>query len=162
MSASLPDWLAEALGVPAAPGRRFARCCGKARLGEGGWPFGLYDHQPRRLPQAGTRPVLYRLRRRCSCTSAGMDRPPPGAMELALVVEDLNAKKGARNCTGWCGGLPRKKGKLMEGEKRPRTGKNARAIRNGFCPIRLWGRGTITPFSCSYRISAHNYAGRIL
>ena len=46
---------------------------------------------------------------------------PPGAQELVLVAED--ADKGHVHWTVW--GLPPQKGKLMEGETPPRTGKNA-------------------------------------
>ena len=47
--------------------------------------------------------------------------PPPGAQEIVLVAED--ADKGHVHWTVW--GLPPQKGKLMEGETPPRTGKNA-------------------------------------
>ena len=47
--------------------------------------------------------------------------PPPGAQELVLVVED--ADKGHVHWTVW--GLKPQKGKLLEGETPPRTGKNA-------------------------------------
>lgn len=47
--------------------------------------------------------------------------PPPGAQELALVVED--AESGKVHWTVW--GLKPQKGRLLEGEVPPRTGKNA-------------------------------------
>ena len=47
--------------------------------------------------------------------------PPPGAQEIVLVAED--ADKGHVHWTVW--GPPPQKGKLMEGETPPRTGKNA-------------------------------------
>ncbi|QKG70500.1 YbhB/YbcL family Raf kinase inhibitor-like protein [Erythrobacter mangrovi] len=47
--------------------------------------------------------------------------PPPGAHELVLVVED--AETGHVHWTVW--GLAPQKGKLLEGETPPRTGKNA-------------------------------------
>ncbi len=47
--------------------------------------------------------------------------PPPGAQELVLVVED--AETGHVHWTVW--GLAPQKGKLLEGETPPRTGKNA-------------------------------------
>ena len=47
--------------------------------------------------------------------------PPPGSQELVLVAED--ADKGHIHWTVW--GLAPQKGKLMEGETPPRTGKNA-------------------------------------
>ena len=47
--------------------------------------------------------------------------PPPGTQELVLIAED--ADKGHVHWTVW--GLAPQKGKLMEGEVPPRTGKNA-------------------------------------
>ena len=47
--------------------------------------------------------------------------PPPGSQELVLVAED--ADKGHLHWAVW--GLAPQKGKLMEGETPPRTGKNA-------------------------------------
>lgn len=49
--------------------------------------------------------------------------PPPGAQELAIVVEDISA--GAAPRTHWLvWGLAPQKGKLLEGEMPPRVGKN--------------------------------------
>ncbi|MDG5746715.1 YbhB/YbcL family Raf kinase inhibitor-like protein [Qipengyuania sp. XHP0207] len=47
--------------------------------------------------------------------------PPPGAQELVLVAEDVDT--GHVHWTVW--GLPPQKGKLLEGEVPPRTGKNS-------------------------------------
>ena len=49
--------------------------------------------------------------------------PPAGAMELVLVVEDIDAKSA---CHWLVWGLAAQKGQLLEGEVPPRVGKNAR------------------------------------
>ncbi len=49
-------------------------------------------------------------------------QPPAGTVEMALVVEDADA--GAK-CHWLVFGLAPQRGKLMEGETPPRTGKNA-------------------------------------
>lgn len=51
--------------------------------------------------------------------------PPPGAMELVLVVEDADASGDAPACHWLVWGLPAQRAKLLEGEVPPRVGKNA-------------------------------------
>jgi phosphatidylethanolamine-binding protein (PEBP) family uncharacterized protein len=51
--------------------------------------------------------------------------PPPGAAELVLVVEDASAKGAEPACHWLVWGLAGQRGKLLEGEVPPRTGKNA-------------------------------------
>jgi Raf kinase inhibitor-like YbhB/YbcL family protein len=51
--------------------------------------------------------------------------PPPGAMELVLVVEDPDAAGGEPACHWLVWGLPAQRAKLLEGEVPPRVGKNA-------------------------------------
>ncbi len=51
--------------------------------------------------------------------------PPPGTQELALVVEDADAKDGKPGIHWLVWGLAPQRGKLLEGEAPPRTGKNA-------------------------------------
>jgi len=51
--------------------------------------------------------------------------PPPGALELALVVEDATGNSSEPRCHWLVWGLPGQRGKLLEGEVPPRTGKNA-------------------------------------
>jgi Raf kinase inhibitor-like YbhB/YbcL family protein len=51
--------------------------------------------------------------------------PPPGAMELVLVVEDADASGDAPACHWLVWGLPAQRAKLLEGEAPPRVGKNA-------------------------------------
>lgn len=53
--------------------------------------------------------------------------PPPGSQELVLVVEEASAaKSGAEPACHWLvWGLAGQRGKLLEGEVPPRSGKNA-------------------------------------
>ena len=51
--------------------------------------------------------------------------PPPGSQELIVIVEDASSDSDAPACHWAVWGLPGQKGKLLEGEVPPRTGKNA-------------------------------------
>lgn len=51
--------------------------------------------------------------------------PPPGSQELVLIVEDVDGPEGKPNLHWLVWGLAPQRGKLLEGEAPPRTGKNA-------------------------------------
>lgn len=51
--------------------------------------------------------------------------PPPGSAELVLVVEDASSTGAEPACHWLVWGLAGQRGKLLEGETPPRTGKNA-------------------------------------
>lgn len=51
--------------------------------------------------------------------------PPPGTHELAVIVEDATAPGREPVCHWLVWGLAPQRGKLLEGEVPPRTGKNA-------------------------------------
>lgn len=51
--------------------------------------------------------------------------PPPGSQELIVIVEDASSDGAEPACHWLVWGLPGQKGKLLEGEVPPRTGKNA-------------------------------------
>jgi len=51
--------------------------------------------------------------------------PPPGAMEMVVIVEDANDASAAPRCHWLVWGIPGKKGMILEGEVPPRTGKNS-------------------------------------
>ncbi|QFT78791.1 YbhB/YbcL family Raf kinase inhibitor-like protein [Erythrobacter sp. THAF29] len=50
--------------------------------------------------------------------------PPPGSQELVIIVEDASTTGGAPQCHWLVWGLAGQRGKLLEGEVPPRTGKN--------------------------------------
>lgn len=52
--------------------------------------------------------------------------PPPGSQEMVIVVEEASASGDIPAVQWVVWGLPGQKGKLLEGEVPPRTGKNAR------------------------------------
>lgn len=52
--------------------------------------------------------------------------PPPGAQELVVIVEEASASAADPACHWLVWGLAGQRGKLLEGEVPPRTGKNAR------------------------------------
>ena len=51
--------------------------------------------------------------------------PPPGSQELIVIVEDASSDGAKPACQWVVWGLPGQKGKLLEGETPPRSGKNA-------------------------------------
>ena len=51
--------------------------------------------------------------------------PPPGTQELALIVEDASSPGESARSHWLVWGLAGQRGKLLEGEVPPRTGKNA-------------------------------------
>lgn len=51
--------------------------------------------------------------------------PPAGSQELVIIVEDASTKGGQPACHWLVWGLAGQRGKLLEGEVPPRTGKNA-------------------------------------
>jgi phosphatidylethanolamine-binding protein (PEBP) family uncharacterized protein len=51
--------------------------------------------------------------------------PPPGTQELVVIVEDASANGADPACHWLVWGLAGQRGKLLEGEVPPRTGKNA-------------------------------------
>jgi phosphatidylethanolamine-binding protein (PEBP) family uncharacterized protein len=52
--------------------------------------------------------------------------PPPGSQELVVIVEEASTSSAEPTCHWLVWGLPAQRGKLLEGEVPPRTGKNAR------------------------------------
>ncbi len=51
--------------------------------------------------------------------------PPPGSQELVVIVEEASAGGAEPQCHWLVWGLAGQRGKLLEGEVPPRTGKNA-------------------------------------
>jgi len=52
--------------------------------------------------------------------------PPPGTQEIVILAEDASSTGEEPQCHWLVWGLPGQKGKLLEGETPPRTGKNAK------------------------------------
>lgn len=67
--------------------------------------------------------------------------PPPGAQELAIVVEDPDAPGPEPFCHWLVWGLAPAAGKLLEGEAPPRTGKNSFGNSEWLLPDPPSGRG---------------------
>jgi phosphatidylethanolamine-binding protein (PEBP) family uncharacterized protein len=65
--------------------------------------------------------------------------PPPGSQELVLVVEDASAKGAEPACHWLVWGFAGQRGKLLEGEAPPRTGKNALGNSEWLLPALLEG-----------------------
>ena len=51
--------------------------------------------------------------------------PPPGAQEVVIIVEDATSEGDEPRCHWLVWGLPGQRGKILEGEVPPRTGKNS-------------------------------------
>jgi len=120
-SGQMPRWLAEATGVAAA-GRVpvLAELASERELGRGGFALaspafgngGELDPSFTACEEFAVAPPLE------------WTAPPPGSQELVLVVEDLDAP-GDKPVLHWLvWGLAPQKGRLLEGETPPRTGKN--------------------------------------
>jgi phosphatidylethanolamine-binding protein (PEBP) family uncharacterized protein len=120
--ADFPVWLAPQVPAPARhPGLAVAKLGTAQTLGRGG--FALTSPAFRGGEELDA-----------SFTAAEEDAvapplewsaPPPGSAELVLVVEDASTKAADPACHWLVWGLAGQRGKLLEGETPPRTGKNA-------------------------------------
>jgi len=68
--------------------------------------------------------------------------PPPGTQELALVVEDPDAPAAEPFCHWLVWGLAPNKGRILEGEAPPRTGKNSYGNSEWLLPDPPTGHGS--------------------
>lgn len=118
MSSGVPGWVEQAVGGGAVPAAlTLARVADERVMGRSGFALtsvafrhgGELDPSFTACEEDSVAPPLE------------WTAPPPGSQEIVLVVED--ADKGHVHWTVW--GLPPQKGKLLEGEAPPRTGKNA-------------------------------------
>ncbi len=118
MSEGNPDWVTKAVGGGAVPARlTLARVAEEKALGRGG--FALSSDAFRHGGELD--PSFTAVEEDAVAPPFEWTAPPPGAQELVLVAED--ADKGHVHWIVW--GLLPQKGKLLEGEAPPRTGKNA-------------------------------------
>jgi len=119
-----PDWLASALPAPARhPGLAIARLGDAKTFGRGG----LKLSSPAFDAGDELDPCFSAKEEDAVAPPLEWTAPPPGSQELIVIVEDAtdpsNVQEPACHWLVW--GLPGQRGKLLEGETPPRTGKNA-------------------------------------
>jgi phosphatidylethanolamine-binding protein (PEBP) family uncharacterized protein len=118
----LPDWLAAALPEAARhPGLAIASLGDAKTLGRGG--FALTSPAFRGGEQLD--PCFTAKEEDAVAPPLEWTAPPPGSQELVIIVEDATGDAVQPACHWLVWGLPGQKGKLLEGEVPPRTGKNA-------------------------------------
>lgn len=118
----LPDWLASALPAPARhPGLAIAALGDAKTLGRGG--FALTSPAFRAGDELD--PCFTAKEEDAVAPPLEWSAPPPGSQELIIIVEDASGTGDQPACHWLVWGLPGQKGKLLEGEVPPRTGKNA-------------------------------------
>lgn len=123
MPDTVPSWLAGALeGSGPGDGRlTLARLGDERTLGRGGFALS----SPAFGDGADLDPCFTADEEDAVAPPLEWTAPPPGAMELVLVVEDADAPGGEPACHWLVWGLPAQRAKLLEGEAPPRVGKNA-------------------------------------
>ena len=117
MSDGNPDWVSKAVGGTVPASLTLSRVADEKMVGRSG--FALSSDA---FGQGGELdPSFTAVEEDAVAPPFEWTAPPPGAQEIVLVAED--ADKGHVHWIVW--GLPPQKGKLLEGEAPPRTGKNA-------------------------------------
>lgn len=118
----LPDWIADKLPPAARHSGLAIAALGDARtLGRGG--FVLSSPAFRNGEQLD--PCFTAKEEDAVAPPLEWTAPPPGSQELVIIVEDASSEGQQPACHWLVWGLPGQKGKLLEGEVPPRTGKNA-------------------------------------
>lgn len=117
------DWIVRATGVPTG-GEGFALAVlGKeSLLGRSG--FALTS--PAFAPDGELDPCFTAYEEDAVAPPLEWTSPPPGAQELVLIVQSFAPQCGAPLLHWLVWGLSPQRGKLLEGETPPRTGKNGR------------------------------------
>ena len=117
-----PDWLTSALPAGARhPGLAVAALGDARTLGRGG--FALSSPAFRAGEEID--PCFTAKEEDAVAPPLEWTAPPPGTQELVLIVEDASSAGDAPLCHWLVWGLAGQRGKLLEGEVPPRTGKNA-------------------------------------
>lgn len=117
-----PDWLESKLPAAARhEGLAIAQLGGARKLGRGG--FALTS--PAFDAGEELDPCFTAKEEDAVAPPLEWSAPPPGSQELVVIVEDATAGSDAPQCHWLVWGLQGQKGKLLEGEVPPRTGKNA-------------------------------------
>lgn len=123
MSDTVPGWLAPALAHnrPGHAGLAIARLGSEKTLGRGGFML-----KSAAFANGGELdPCFTADEEDAVAPPLEWSAPPPGAMEMVLVVEDPDAPGDSPMCHWVVWGLAAQKGQLLEGETPPRVGKNA-------------------------------------
>lgn len=117
-----PVWLAPSVPAPARhPGLAIAKLGSAQTLARGG--FALTSPAFRGGDELD--PSFTAAEEDAVAPPLEWSAPPPGSQELVLVVEDASASGGEPACHWLVWGIAGQRGKLLEGEVPPRTGKNA-------------------------------------
>lgn len=117
-----PDWLASSLPAAAQhPGLAIAKLGDARSFGRGG--FKLIS--PAFAPGEELDPCFSAVEEDAVAPPLEWSAPPPGSQELVVIVEDVTDKSAPPRTHWLVWGLPGQRGKLLEGEVPPRTGKNA-------------------------------------
>ncbi|QUL37903.1 YbhB/YbcL family Raf kinase inhibitor-like protein [Erythrobacter sp. JK5] len=118
----LPDWLASKLPQAARHPGLAAASLGDARtLGRGGFALS----SPAFAEGDELDPCFTAKEEDAVAPPLEWTAPPPGAQELILIVEDASSDSPEPQVHWLVWGLAGQRGKLLEGEVPPRTGKNA-------------------------------------
>jgi phosphatidylethanolamine-binding protein (PEBP) family uncharacterized protein len=117
-----PDWLAPHVPEPARhPGLAIAKLGSAQAIARGG--FALTS--PAFRAGEALDPSFTATEEDAVAPPLEWSAPPPGSQELVLVVEDATSTGAEPACHWLVWGLAGQRGKLLEGEAPPRTGKNA-------------------------------------
>lgn len=118
----VPEWLASKLPGPARHGGLAIASLGDARtLGRGGFTLS----SPAFDEGEELDPCFSAKEEDAVAPPLEWTAPPPGSQELIVIVEDATSAGDPPACHWLVWGLAGQKGKLLEGETPPRTGKNA-------------------------------------
>ncbi len=116
---TVPDWIARAVGSDAIKTElSVARLAEEKHLGQSGFAL----KSPAFQNGQELDPSFTAIEEDAVAPPLDWTAPPPGTQELVLIVED--AGSGQVHWLVW--GLAGQRGKLLEGEVPPRTGKNAK------------------------------------
>ncbi|WP_337190986.1 YbhB/YbcL family Raf kinase inhibitor-like protein [Qipengyuania algicida] len=123
MSEVVADWLVNAAGVPAGTRGLAADSLGDEKLlGKSGFTLS----SPAFSAGGELDPCFTAYEEDAVAPPLEWSAPPPGSQELVLVVESIGPQGGEPVLHWLVWGLAAQKGKLLEGEVPPRTGKNSR------------------------------------
>lgn len=121
MSDSNPEWLTKAIGGAAAAKLSIGELANEPLVGKGGFAVS----SPAFRNGEALDPSFTAFEEDAVAPPIEWTAPPPGTMELALVVENADVLGDRAPCHWLVWGLTAQKGMLLEGETPPRVGKNA-------------------------------------